>query len=601
MAKISILFLLIISFLIIFSNRVSADISINEIMANPNCSDSICEWIELYNDGTNSVNISGWTISDNNSNDSIESSSGSIDISIPGKSFALIVDDDSRVFHNFNVGENTIWLYVGSDAIGNGLSDNGEKIILYEANNYIRDNITYNSTSGGNTWALINDVWQESNATPGKSNDNNESSSNDYSIIKINEFLPDPNGYDDEDKPNGEFIELYNEGDEDLDLVNFYFKDDSDSHKNFISDTNTLGSTLIESKTYLVIYPRYSSGFLNNEGYERVRLYDFNDNLLDSVSYSNSVEGGSWSRLGNNWYQTIPTPNGANIYNESFLDSTLLIDNVYLGNDEKAKFGDTLRVKVIVYKGNSSKTSISLWIENDKEDISKKTKFNVNEGYTNNTFTVPLQIFPNCNSEFKDGLYDVVIEGLDTVDRYEIKVEGITKSLCGTIEVQQEENKKSIDYDLISSEDEVLIGEPSITTILIRNNDYEDKMYEAWSYVYRGKKSYSGDKEDNKQTIKIPGKSSATLALKNVVNQEGEYNLKVKVKKEDRKTTEDLTKSIKIVGNSIVDTSDNLNIAYENDSVLYTSSGLKAQRSAMLFFNFVLILVIIQLLIRKIL
>ena len=105
MAKISILFLLIISFLIIFSNRVSADISINEIMANPNCSDSICEWIELYNDGTNSVNISGWTISDNNSNDSIESSSGSIDISIPGKSFALIVDDDSRVFHNFNVGE----------------------------------------------------------------------------------------------------------------------------------------------------------------------------------------------------------------------------------------------------------------------------------------------------------------------------------------------------------------------------------------------------------------------------------------------------------------------------------------------------------------
>ena len=126
-------------------------------------------------------------------------------------------------------------------------------------------------------------------------------------------------------------------------------------------------------------------------------------------------------------------------------------------------------------------------------------------------------------------------------------------------------------------------------------------MYEAWSYVYRGKKSYSGDKEGNKQTIKIPGESSATLALKNVVNQEGEYNLKVKVKKEDRKTTEDLTKSIKIVGNSVADTSDNFDIAYGNDSVLYTSSGLKAQRSAMLFFNFVLILVIIQLLIRKIL
>ena len=601
MAKISILFLLIISFLAIFSNSVSADISINEIMASPNCPDSICEWIELYNDGTNSVNISGWTISDNNSNDNMESSSGSIDISIPGNSFALIIDGDSRVFHNFDVGENIIWLYVDSDAIGNGLNDNGERLTLYDANNYIINNITYHGVSGGNTWTLINDVWQEGNATPGRSNDNNESSSNDYSVIKINEFLPDPNGYDDDDKPNGEFIELYNDGNEDLDLVNFYFKDDSDSHQVFISDTNTLGSTLIESKAYLVIYPRYSSGFLNNDGYERIRIYDFNDNLLDEVSYSNSVEGGSWSRLGANWYQTIPTPDEVNIYNESFLDSTLSIDKVYLGEDEKAKFGDTLRVKVAVYKGNSSKTSISLWIENDKEDISKKTKFNVDEGYTNNTFTVPLQIFPNCNSEFKDGLYDIIIEGLDAVDRYEIKVEGITKSLCGTIEVQQDENKKSIDYDLISSDDEVLIGEPSITTLLIRNNDKEGKVYEAWSYVYRGKKSYSGDKEGNKQTIKIPGESSATLALKNVVNQEGEYNLKVKVKKEDRKTTEDLTKSIKIVGNSVADTSDNFDIAYGNDSVLYTSSGLKAQRSAMLFFNFVLILVIIQLLIRKIL
>src|SRR3989344_5766826 len=378
MAKISISFLLIISFLAIFSNSVSADIRINEIMASPNCPDSICEWIELYNDGTNSVNISGWTISDNNSNDNMESSSGSIDISIPGNSFALIIDGDSRVFHNFDVGENIIWLYVDSDAIGNGLNDNGERLTLYDANNYIINNITYHGVSGGNTWTLINDVWQESNATPGRINENNESSSNDYSVIKINEFLPDPNGYDDDDKPNGEFIELYNDGNEDLDLVN----------------------------------------------------YDFNDNLLGEVSYSNSVEGGSWSRLGANWYQTIPTPDEVNIYNESFLDSTLSIDKVYLGEDEKAKFGDTLRVKVAVYKGNSSKTSISLWIENDKEDISKKTKFNVDEGYTNNTFTVPLQIFPNCNSEFKDGLYDIIIEVLDAVDRYEIKVEGITKSLC---------------------------------------------------------------------------------------------------------------------------------------------------------------------------
>jgi len=594
------LFFLLLAYLLIFSGKVSAEIRINEIMANPSCPDSICEWIELYNDGTNSVNISGWTISDNNSNDSLESSSGSIDIFIPGKSFALIVDEDSRVFHNFNVGENTIWLWVGNDALGNGLNDNGEKITLYDASNYTIDNITYASISGGNTWALIKDIWQESNATAGRSNENNEISNNDYSVIKINEFLPDPNGYDDEDKPNGEFIELYNEGDEDIDLLNFYFKDDFDSHQVFISDTNILGSTLIKSKDYLVIYPRYSSGFLNNDGYERVRLFGFNNNLIDEISYSNSIEGSSWAKIEDNWYQTIPSPDEDNIYDKTFSNSVLKIENVYLGNDNKAKFGDNLRVKVAVYKGNSSKTSISLWIENDKGDISKKTKFNVDEGYTNNTFTVPLQLFPNCNSEFKDGLYNVVIEGLDAIDRYEIEVGDITKSLCDTIKIQTEKTK-SVDYDLLSSSDEVLAGEPAITSILIRNHDEGSKKYEAWSYVYSGRKSYSGEREGNKQVIDIPGKSSATLTLRNIVYHEGEYNLKVKVKKEDRKTTEDLTKSIKIVGNSIVDASDNLDIAYENDSVLYTSSGLKAQRSAMLFFNFVLILVIIQLLIRRIL
>src|SRR3989344_9177502 len=118
--------------ILIFSFEfVNADIRINEIMYDPDiCDDGYCEWVELYNDNASSVDITGWKISDGDANDSLESSSGSNNIIIPGKSFAFIVDDDSRVFHNFNVGENTIWIYVDT-TIGKYNLKEEETIILY--------------------------------------------------------------------------------------------------------------------------------------------------------------------------------------------------------------------------------------------------------------------------------------------------------------------------------------------------------------------------------------------------------------------------------------------------------------------------------------
>ena len=73
------------------------------------------------------------------------------------------------------------------------------------------------------------------------------------------------------------------------------------------------------------------------------------------------------------------------------------------------------------------------------------------------------------------------------------------------------------------------------------------------------------------------------------------------IKKEDRKTPADITNSIKIVGNAALETDDEPKISYQEDSVLYTSSSLKARRNAMLFFNLSLVLIILKLLINKVL
>jgi hypothetical protein len=56
---------LVFSILIMFLiSTISADIIINEVEMNPIDGSGGKEWIELYNDGSDSVNISGWTIND---------------------------------------------------------------------------------------------------------------------------------------------------------------------------------------------------------------------------------------------------------------------------------------------------------------------------------------------------------------------------------------------------------------------------------------------------------------------------------------------------------------------------------------------------------
>lgn len=587
-SKIRLLFVILI-----IIPHVSA-MAINEIFYDYPGADDDHEWIEVYNNGTEIVDLTGWKFSENGVNHNLNLILGSFILN--SGDYAVIADDDDQFLLDYpNFSSNLI------DS-SFSLSNTGEALVIKNSSLIEVFNVTYFSSWGGDgnnmSICFINNNWAECGLTPGYDNQLFVENliEGDYSSIKINEFLPDPSGYDNDEKPDGEFIELYNDGDEDFDLDKFYFKDDFDSHKVFISDTNTLEGTIIKSNEYLVIYPRYGSGFLNNDGYERLRFYDFNDKLLEEISYSNSAEGGSWSKVNNNWIQTKPSPNGDNIYNETFSNSKVSIETVYLGSDDKAKFGDNLRVKVNVYKGNSTKTSISLWIE-DKEEISKRTKFNADENYKNLTLTVPLQLFPNCDGKFKDGTYAVVIEGLDSIDRYEINVEGITNSLCPT---PSKTSVKSIDYDLVSYSNGVKAGEDITVMLLIRNNDEISKKYEAWSYVYSGSKSYSGDRELNKNTITIPGKGSASLSLKNVVNEEGEYKLKVKVAKEGRVTTEDTTEDIKIMG-STINYDKNLEVTYNKDSILYTSSSLKARRNAMLIFNVVLVLIILQFLIRKIL
>ena len=168
-------------------------------------------------------------------------------------------------------------------------------------------------------------------------------------------------------------------------------------------------------------------------------------------------------------------------------ESSINIEQIYdLGSDNKAKFGQTIRVRLNIYKGNTTKESIKLWIENDGR-ISKESKTNVYEKYTSYDLTLPVQIKPNCDGEFDDDDYKVIVEGLDARDTKKLEVGGITDSLCEE-KIVYKETEETIDVTETSQviqlkesgfEQELLSEGPMTGDIILESKKEPIVIYES--------------------------------------------------------------------------------------------------------------------------
>ena len=120
-----------------------------------------------------------------------------------------------------------------------------------------------------------------------------------YSVnaaIVINEIMVNPDMVNDAD---GEWIELYNTGFEDVDINGWVIKDDGGNEHEI--DNN--GSLIIESKGYLVLARNgnmtenggvdvdyeYDDFTLSNDGEDEVILLDENDDVIDLVYYNDDT------------------------------------------------------------------------------------------------------------------------------------------------------------------------------------------------------------------------------------------------------------------------------------------------------------------------
>jgi len=142
----STLLLFSLLFLLIFiAGKSSAYLLINEVMYNPEKNDNYNEWIELFNPTDLPFNIANWTIDDNSATDYLQ---GDFDNSngttiIPPNSYAIIADNGTKIYENFSIPINAIKLSVDDSSIGNGLGNNGDKLILKNETGKIIDAIEW--------------------------------------------------------------------------------------------------------------------------------------------------------------------------------------------------------------------------------------------------------------------------------------------------------------------------------------------------------------------------------------------------------------------------------------------------------------------------
>lgn len=216
--------------------------------------------------------------------------------------------------------------------------------------------------------------------------------------IIINEVLPNPEGSDIE----GEFIELYNQGSEDIDLEGWQI-DDSSSTYTISSDDYT--STVILADSYFVIYRDISGISLNNTGGETISLYQPNEELLDTVTYSESAsEGQSYNLANNSWNWSIEVTPGE--------ENKIVHEN----RDPKAEAGNNIEAEIdekIIFDGSDS-------IDPDGDVISYKWDFGdgeygagskTNHSYSKaGSYTVKLTVSDGREGEDSDTMLVKIIE-----------------------------------------------------------------------------------------------------------------------------------------------------------------------------------------------
>lgn len=317
-----------------------SDIFISEVAYDLPGGDDPHEWIELYNAGTSTIDLTGWKFNDGSNHNLVAPPS------IKSGEFAILADDAPTFLQDHPGFAGTVIDTVMS------LNNSTDTLSLIRSDGSVADTLTYTSGLGasgngktleravdgalkesfadGGTPGAPNSVWQDQpqaqpstqptpsppqNNTaapppPVSQNSQTQTEQIAYStFLRLSELLPNPKGLDSE----SEFIEIENTGNAKADLSGWKIRDDSGKTLNLQGSINKNEFIAFNDK-----------GMLNNDG-DTVELLDPAGNRHDGVVYGKTSEGLALARTADSgqWQWTFsPTPNSANIFADTAAQST---------------------------------------------------------------------------------------------------------------------------------------------------------------------------------------------------------------------------------------------------------------------------------------
>jgi hypothetical protein len=293
------------------SGEAFAGVVINEVLPNPADGDSGKEWIELYNNGSSSVDLSGYKI---------EAGSSTYSLRYTFPSGSSVAAGDWLVVGDASVSGADLALAAGATlALGNG--SDADAVRLLNSSGAVVDTLIYSSPNTENAWKDDSGAVATSLApkagegqsvarrkdgvdtdqsavdflkltvpTPGATNGNNPSGTCEVgALVVINEFMPDPEGTD----TGNEWVEIYNKGTSSANLESWRLKFGTSSFSSTV--TLPVGATVSAGGFLVVGAGSGVSGVdvvdaalsLGNAGSngDAVRLEDCTGVVADTVVY----------------------------------------------------------------------------------------------------------------------------------------------------------------------------------------------------------------------------------------------------------------------------------------------------------------------------
>lgn len=286
------------------------DSAVDGLCINEVCS-SGTDWVELYNASEESIDLSGYFLQD--SKGAEEEYIFPQGMTIAAGEFLALEKDTDFPF---------------------GISGDGDEIVLLDATGAVVDRITVPALEDGQTYARTEDggeTWEvKANGTKGVSNSSEPVVPGESDLaLYINEVMCNP--------ADGEFdfVEIYNAGNEEVDLGGFILQDEKGESEEYIIPAGTM----VGAKSVILFTqakegnPDGSFGFGLGKGGDKVVFLDSERRIVDEIALpeEDMPEGTSYSRVGDGgatWEIMTPTGGQSNGTAPS-LKGVVVLNEVY--------------------------------------------------------------------------------------------------------------------------------------------------------------------------------------------------------------------------------------------------------------------------------